>query len=47
MAWAAIRARWREKHGSGPPERDLHVDGRIRRGWWFTNEYAPQMEPAE
>ena len=33
QAWSQIR-RW--------PQTDHRIDGRLKRGWWFSSEYPPQ-----
>ena len=40
--WLDVSGRWRAKHGVSPPQSDFPIDGRLKRGWYFTREYAAQ-----
>jgi hypothetical protein len=45
LQWDAWSIAWREKNRRpGPPEREEHVGGEIRRGWWFPAEWPMAVE---
>ena len=38
--WDMVSERWRQRNGVAPPQRDFQIDGRVRRGWYFTPDYV-------